>query len=129
MIEDLCIFCEILAERSNIILETRFFFVIHDKYPATRGHCLIISKTHHKDLFALDWVEWADLFHAIQRTKHMLDEAFHPDGYNVRANCGEAAGQTIFHLHFHCIPQYADDPNSRGGIRSFSPPPLHYEKT
>jgi diadenosine tetraphosphate (Ap4A) HIT family hydrolase len=49
-----------------------------------------------------------------------LDHEHHPDGYNVGVNCGEVAGQTIFHLHIHLIPRYKGDvENPRGGIRNF----------
>ena len=37
--------------------------------------------------------------------KKMLDDMYQPDGYNIGINCGEAAGQTIFHVHVHLIPR------------------------
>ncbi len=47
-----------------------------------------------------------------------LDAAFHPDGYNVGIDDGEAAGQTVPHLHLHLIPRYAGDlEEPRRGVR------------
>ena len=38
-----------------------------------------------------------------------MDEQYQPDGYNIGINCGEVAGQTIFHVHVHLIPRYDGD--------------------
>ena len=47
---------------------------------------------------------------------------YHPDGYNIGVNCGEAAGQTIFHVHVHLIPRYKGDmEDPRGGVRGVIP--------
>ena len=64
----------------------------------------------------------------------MLDERFAPDGYNIGINVGEAAGQTILHLHLHLIPRYwGDCANPRGGVRGVIPArqsyPAEGEKT
>ena len=40
------------------------------------------------------------------KVKKMMDEQYQPDGYNIGVNCGEAAGQTIFHVHIHLIPRF-----------------------
>jgi len=51
-----------------------------------------------------------------------------PDGYNIGINIGEAAGQTIFHLHIHLIPRYFGDvENPRGGIRKFKTALVEYD--
>nr|WP_315133201.1 HIT family protein [uncultured Flavobacterium sp.] len=43
--------------------------------------------------------------------------SFNPDGFNVRINTNEDAGQTIWHCHIHIIPRYKGDvENPRGGI-------------
>jgi diadenosine tetraphosphate (Ap4A) HIT family hydrolase len=56
-----------------------------------------------------------------------IDGDFRPAGYNVGANCGEAAGQTIFHFHMHVIPRYANDvPNPRSGLRYAKDPLVAY---
>ena len=55
-------------------------------------------------------------------SKLILDERFHPAGYNVGFNAGAEAGQTIDHLHVHVIPRYRGDvPDPRGGIRNVIP--------
>ncbi len=62
------------------------------------------------------------LFDLVDEVKRALDERLHPDGYNIGINAGEAAGQTVPHLHVHVIPRYrgdVDDP--RGGVRHVIP--------
>jgi diadenosine tetraphosphate (Ap4A) HIT family hydrolase len=61
--------------------------------------------------------------------KEQLDAEFHPDGYNVGFNAGEAAGQTVAHLHIHVIPRYKGDvEDPRGGIRHVIPGKGNYLK-
>lgn len=114
-----CLFCGVLVEGSRVVLCTEKFFIIYDAFPVSRGHALLIPKRHQADLFSLTAGEWRDLRVAIWRTKEYLDREFKPDGYNIGINCGEAAGQTIFHLHLHVIPRYRGDVGEpRGGIRN-----------
>lgn len=122
-----CPFCDAFAEGSRVKLSTQYFFVVLDEYPVNKGHALIIPKRHQPDIFSLDMPEWEILLHTIDRTKKYLDQEFHPDGYNIGINCGEAAGQTIPHLHIHVIPRYKGDvENPRGGVRNFKKPLVEY---
>ena len=58
----------------------------------------------------------------LDRVKELLDERYHPDGYNIGVNVGEAAGQTVMHLHIHVIPRYKGDVRDpRGGVRGVIP--------
>lgn len=124
--EESCRFCEIFTYE-EILFHTRCFFVIPDAYPVNRGHLLIISKRHLPDIFSVDHNEWEDLINAIDRARRYLKRQFTPDGYNIGVNCGEAAGQTIPHLHIHVIPRYKGDAeNQRGGIRNFRRPMVEY---
>lgn len=59
--------------------------------------------------------------------KQIVEERYHPDGYNIGVNVGEAAGQSIFHVHMHLIPRYQGDvPNPRGGVRGVIPDKQNY---
>lgn len=59
--------------------------------------------------------------------KKLLTERFHPDGFNVGINVGEAAGQSVFHVHIHLIPRYKGDvENPKGGVRGVIPGEMKY---
>lgn len=109
-------FTEIPAER--ILYKTEHFFIIEDKYPVSPGHLLIISKQLRKDYFELTSEEKQELPFLIDRAKALIHQKYKPDGYNIGMNCGESAGQTVFHFHCHLIPRYSGDmDNPRGGVR------------
>ena len=111
----------------DVLTENDSFFAVFDGFPVNRGHTLIISKRHVADLFGLDKREFAGLHAILGEVKQLLDAEYRPAGYNVGANCGEAAGQTIFHFHLHVIPRYPDDvPNPRGGVRNLKQPLVAY---
>jgi diadenosine tetraphosphate (Ap4A) HIT family hydrolase len=115
-----CIFCDILRTHERpLIAENELFFVISDRYPVSRGHALVIPKRHVTNLLDLAAEEMIALHSILGLSKQRLALEFRPDGYNIGINEGEAAGQTVRHLHIHVIPRYAgdvDDP--RGGIRN-----------
>lgn len=102
--------------------ETDYFFLIRDGFPVNPGHTLIISKELRKDYFELTYDEKADLDNAILLAKILVEKEYSPDGYNIGMNCGEAAGQTVFHFHFHLIPRFIGDMDKpRGGVRHVIP--------
>jgi hypothetical protein len=54
--------------------------------------------------------------------RRLLEACHAPHGYNIGINVGEAAGQTIMHLHLHLIPRYRGDVTEpRGGVRGVIP--------
>lgn len=94
------------------------FFLIKDRFPVSPGHILIISNDLKKDFFALNDDERSELTLMIQVAKNLIEKDHKPDGYNIGMNCGETAGQTVFHFHCHVIPRYKGDmENPRGGVR------------
>lgn len=103
---------------SKVISESEHFVMIYDGYPVNPGHILIISKKPVKDYFELSNEAQFDLNNALKKSKEIIEQNHSPDGYNIGMNCGEYAGQTVFHFHCHLIPRYKgdmDDP--RGGVR------------
>jgi diadenosine tetraphosphate (Ap4A) HIT family hydrolase len=117
-----CILCQKYASR---IFESHEFFVVYDDNPVRSGHLLIIPKQHVEDITLLTPDEALDYQVVLKAmVKHIKDE-FGADGYNIGINCGEAAGQTIAHVHIHLIPRhFGDVADPHGGIRKFLPNPL-----
>jgi diadenosine tetraphosphate (Ap4A) HIT family hydrolase len=65
----------------------------------------------------------------VEEAKTLLENKFHPDGYNLGVNVGEMAGQTIEHAHLHLIPRYRGDVEKpRGGVRGVIPAKQQYEQ-
>lgn len=106
-----CIFCKIANGEipSADVYEDEDFRVILDLGPASKGHALILPKTHAANLFELpdELVQKAMI--VAKKVGGKLVEALGCDGLNVVQNNGEAAGQTVFHFHMHLIPRNNGD--------------------
>lgn len=115
-----CPFCN--PPEEEIVLANSLCYARYDKYPVSPGHLLLIPYRHTPTLFDATDAELAALLALVRGAKTLLDEQFHPDGYNVGVNVGTAAGQTVMHLHVHLIPRYAGDVGDpRGGVRGAVP--------
>ena len=97
-------------------------FAFTDRFPVSPGHTLVVTRRLVSDWWDATPAEKLAVLDLVEEVKAQLDESHRPDGYNVGFNAGEAAGQTVFHLHVHVIPRYQrdmDDP--RGGVRHVIP--------
>src|SRR5271170_1773712 len=103
-----CVFCEIVAGRSPayLLFEDATTMVFLDLFPFTRGHFLVIPKQHGERLTDLPEAQQFSLIRTLDRMCRRVDRLA-PD-YNVALNAGLAAGQIIFHVHFHVIPRYGE---------------------
>jgi diadenosine tetraphosphate (Ap4A) HIT family hydrolase len=125
MIDENCPFCSLGSDR--IISESDYSLTILDGFPVSNGHTLIIPKRHVQSFFELQAIEKAAVLQALDEAKETLDQEFLPDGYNIGINDGEAAGQTVMHLHIHLIPRYkGDTEDPRGGVRHVFPGKAKY---
>lgn len=123
-----CAFCNISPD--EIIIENEYSFAKYDKYPVNLGHVLIIPKRHFANYFDSTHEEKLAILDLVDKCKTLLDKKYYPDGYNIGINCGQEAGQTIFHLHIHLIPRYVGDiKDPTGGVRGVIPHKRIYEKT
>ncbi|MGM0563176.1 MAG: HIT family protein [Pseudomonadota bacterium] len=118
-----CPFCH-----SDFVLENDLAFCREDRYPVSPGHLLVIPKRHATDWFALSDDERSAINDLLEKAKEWIEQSHKPDGYNIGMNCGEAAGQTVFHMHCHLIPRYdGDTKEPRGGVRGVIPEKMQYE--
>ena len=121
-----CPFCKAESER-DIIASSSLSVAFFDGFPVSPGHALIIPKRHVSSFFDLSQEERQDLLNLADSVKQIVEERYHPDGYNIGVNVGKAAGQSIFHVHMHLIPRYQGDvPNPRGGVRGVIPDKQNY---
>jgi len=82
-----------------------------DVFPQSEGHVLIISKASKaRNLIEVEPEVMAELAEGVRRTARAVTQALGPDGVSVMQFNGDAGGQTVFHLHFHVIPRWADRP-------------------
>jgi histidine triad (HIT) family protein len=77
--------------------------------PATPGHTLVIPRVHVPDLWSVDATLAADLAIAVVRVGRAIAIALSPEGMNLITSSGEAAEQTVGHLHLHVVPRWRRD--------------------
>ena len=109
------------------LIENEIGFVIYDGFPVSEGHCLVVPHRIYANYFDSTEEEVRGLQSLVVDAQKLLREKYCPDGFNVGINCGEAAGQTVPHMHIHVIPRYKgdmDDP--RGGVRGVIPAKQKY---
>ena len=119
-----CLFCEALvSDRARIVQENDLAYATRDAYPVTPLHTLIIPKRHVLDYFGLTAAEVGAIHALILSQKAVIDALDSTvGGYNVGMNCGEIAGQSVWHCHVHLIPRrQGDAPYPKGGVRHVIP--------
>jgi len=107
-----CLFCKIVSGElpATLIDQDERTITFMDINPATKGHALVIPRTHAPDLLAVDEGDLAACMAAAQRVAKKARERLGADGVNLLNSCGAAAWQTVFHFHVHVVPRYEDDP-------------------
>jgi len=111
-----CVFCQ--RDNLAIVAENNQALAFYDGCPISKGHILVIPKRHVESYFDASFEEHNAMVRMIYQVKNLLQEKHSPDGFNIGANVGMAAGQTVFHFHIHVIPRYKGDvADPRGGIR------------
>ncbi len=105
-----CIFCKI--KDGDIpaykVYEDEHSLAFLDITQGTKGHTLLIPKTHVKNIYDLDEETAANLFKAVPKVSRALKKAFNPIGLNV-INNNDQPLQSVFHVHIHLVPRYEED--------------------
>lgn len=115
-----CIFCNIIARRApgHFIYEQENVVAFLDIRPVKRGHALVVPKSHAQDLTEIAPALANEAFsvaHLIARS--VRDPRVGADGANIVINDGNAAFQTVPHMHIHVIPRsHGDKARLVGGL-------------
>jgi histidine triad (HIT) family protein len=107
-----CLFCKIVAGEvpATMVDSDERTVAFMDINPATRGHALVVPRSHYRDLHEVPADELAATMEAAQRLAARARDRLGADGVNLLNAAGPAAWQTVFHFHIHVIPRYDDDP-------------------
>jgi len=106
-----CAFCTIVRGESSaeVLFRNTHAIAILDINPIHYGHVLVLPKRHGETFLDIPGEELPDLISAMQVVSRALMQSLNPPGFNIFSNNGRAAGQSVFHFHFHITPRYSDD--------------------
>ena len=118
-----CQLCKLeLVPSQRIIFENESCLFLQldeasEKGITLEGAGIIVPKNHRETVFDLTSQEWTDTFDLVKTAKAYIDQLHQPSGYNIGWNCGEVAGQHLFHAHLHILPRYENEKLNGKGIR------------
>ena len=118
-----CIFCDIINKKANaeILFENEKVIAFLDIRPVNYGHTLVIPKTHSENFLSVCEEDLFELIRITRMISNAITKSIDPDGFNIVTNNGTAAGQSVFHFHFHIIPRFKNDAFSfRPNLKSYS---------
>lgn len=110
-----CLFCRLIENPDDpdadlVVWRPEGAIVMLNKFPYNSGHVMVAPRAHKPGLDDLDDTETADFMRALKRTIRVLRAELKPEGFNVGANMGRAAGAGIpDHAHMHVVPRWNGD--------------------
>ena len=106
-----CIFCQIAAGTAACaeIYRDNATLAFMDINPANDGHCLVIPKAHFENALEMPPALFGTLASAAAKVARAVNEVLRPGGISLVQANGEAAGQSVIHVHIHVLPRQAGD--------------------
>ena len=100
-----CIFCDISNGKinANIVYQDDLMIIFKDINPVAPIHLLAIPRAHIQSAADVNSGNSQVIAHIFQKVSELKDELNLNDGCRIVSNCGENAGQTVKHLHFHIL--------------------------
>lgn len=112
---------------SEYVASNKLAFALYDGFAVSPGHTLVVPRRLVATWWEASQDEQRAILALVDEVRLLLDKQYKPDGYNVGFNAGQAAGQTVSHLHVHVIPRYLGDmEDPRGGVRHVIPEKGNY---
>ncbi|HEY9165016.1 MAG TPA: HIT domain-containing protein [Candidatus Kryptonia bacterium] len=108
---DNCAFCKIVRGESyaQFLYESAESVAFLDINPINFGHALVVTKDHYRTFLDLPLPVLTDVVESLRVVSRAITETLQAAGLNIFSNNGSAAGQSVFHFHFHVTPRYEDD--------------------
>ena len=112
-----CLFCRVIEHPDDpdaelVVWRPEGAIVLLNKFPYNPGHAMVAPLKHASSFEDLDDAQSLDLMRGQKRTLQVLRATLKPDGFNVGANIGGAAGAGIpDHVHLHIVPRWNGDTN------------------
>jgi histidine triad (HIT) family protein len=106
-----CIFCSIVAGDipSHKVYEDERYFAFLDIFPASKGHTLVIPKTHFADIHEMPAAHYGAMAAVAKSVADLLMAKLSSEGTTIFQMNREAGWQTVFHAHMHVIPRWSND--------------------
>ena len=110
--EDGCVLCRVLEADSNVVWRGELCAAVLNAFPYTSGHLMVVPARHLGELEDMSPDEELELWRAVTTAVAALKAAYEPDGVNLGANLGRAAGAGVpGHFHVHVLPRWSGDTN------------------
>lgn len=115
--DDGCVFCRLLSStepdsETLVVWRGATCAALLNAFPYTSGHLMVLPLRHVGELEDLTSDESAEVWRATTSAVGALKAAYSPDGVNIGANLGRAAGAGVpGHFHVHCLPRWSGDTN------------------
>ncbi|MBN2403017.1 MAG: HIT family protein [Spirochaetes bacterium] len=106
-----CLFCKIIKGDipSAKVYEDKDVVAFLDIFPFTKGHTIVVPVEHHETFFDFPDEKMANYFTILKKLADQIRLNLKADGLNIVQNNFRAAGQVVFHMHYHIIPRWTDD--------------------
>ena len=119
-----CIFCKIAKGEidSAKVYEDDDVLAFLDVNPLTKGHCLVVPKTHAENIFDISQDVLQKIIVGAKHISGKIKNNLQADGIRLSQSNGATAGQVVFHFHLHIIPRYQNDGVRMDAVATTHPP-------
>lgn len=106
-----CLFCKIVKGEipSAKIYEDKNVVAFLDIFPFSKGHTIVVPVEHYETFFDFPDDKIGNYFTALKKLANKIKANLNADGVNIVQNNFHAAGQVIFHMHYHILPRWEND--------------------